>query len=128
MTDYGRVTFRARYSEDEQHADPEWEANWADYDVAPDEGHAAVVEVATTATTLIDNATYATLSVLAVHNLDPVGGNSVEITWTDNGAHANSQDVPPGGILIVPDVDGSVAVTGTAQNSAVKVRVAAMGT
>jgi len=128
MTDYGRVSLRASYSEDENHTDPEWEAKWSDYDVTPDEGHSSTVEVGTGATTIIANTLYATMSVLAVQNLDPVGGNQIDVSWTDTAANANTQKIPPKGVLVVPDVDGTVAVTAQATNSAVKARVAAMGT
>jgi hypothetical protein len=128
MTDYGRVTLRASYSEDENHVDPEWQANWSDYDVTPDEGHSATVEVGTSSTTIIANTLYSTMSVLVVQNLDPVGGNSVDVSWTDNDANANTTAIPAGLFMMVPDVDGSVAVTAQASNSAVKVRVVAMGT
>ena len=128
MTDYAKATFAALYGEDDGLADPDWRTNWPPTELTPDEGQTGSSDVGTSSTTLIAANAYASLTLLALQNMDPVTGNPVSVSWTDSGANANTQIVPPGRMLVVCDVDGTVAVTAQATTSAVKVRLVAMGT
>jgi hypothetical protein len=127
MSDYGKAEFVAIFSEDSKYQDPEWQTNWDAYEVTPDESYTKKVEAATGGTT-ITVSQYAAMTLFAIKNTDPITGNKVTATWTDNDANANTQKIPPGGLLVIPDLNPTAAnVVLTAANAAVICKVAMFG-
>jgi hypothetical protein len=129
MSDYGKASFVATFSEDANYNDPEWVTNWADYEVTPDEAYTQKIEAVITTGTTITVSQFASLTLFALKNLDPATGNKVTVTWTDQDANSNTQKVPPGGILVIPDVDPTAAnIVITAATAPVLCKVCMFGT
>lgn len=109
---YGRLSVTATYSEDKDHKTPIWTTRFKDYEMVDAEGETLIVNVPTFTTTIVAANRFSSIKLLMMENMETeLDSDPVLVAWTDNDSIAQSQVVPPGRVLVVPDVKGSVAVT-----------------
>lgn len=125
MSDYCRARFSAVYSENSDYSSAEFQTQWPDYELTPDEGAYNIIDAATGGTTY-ETGILTTCTLFAVQNTDTT--NYVTVTWTDSGSSSNSQRVPAGGILVVPDIAPGTDPTLTANTATVRCKVFIAGT
>lgn len=129
MTDYAKAALTVLYSGDAEYADIEWQTQWDAVELTPTHGYAGTIEIDTGGTTIVQaSEIYDSMSLVAIRNLEAAGGNKITVTWTDSNSNANTQDIPAGRMLVLPDVIGTTAVVGTATTAAVSCRFAVLGT
>jgi hypothetical protein len=127
MTDYAKYTFRAIFSKNSDYSDPDVDSRIRQYVATPDEGFYREREVGTIIETLIVASEFPTsIDTVIIWNQDPT--NYIAVGWTDNGANANTQRVPAGKFLVIPDIVPSTAITGIANTAACECLIFATGT
>lgn len=117
MSDYGKVSLKAKYSEDSEYTNLAWASNIDDYKTTPDEMIARKVEAACGGTAVNTNE-FASASMFIVRNLD--ASNIVRVTYRTpaNGATSNKVDIPPKGFMMLPEMTPSSNITLTAGGAA----------
>lgn len=109
---YGNAEAVIIYATDADHKSVLWREKYTYDDNQLVEGHIAKVPRYPEASNRhLNNAHYNNMTLMALKNTESPGGATFTVSWSDNVGNANTQDIPPGGLLVLPDVDGDVQIS-----------------
>ena len=128
MSDYCKAQLTAVYSENADFSDPEIDtSNWEEFVLtAPTKSEERKVVATSSAAITIVTATYTTVALFAVKNLDPTNYVTCVYKTAGGGATAQTCRIPAGGMLILSDLTAATSPTlqATSANCLCKVFIA----
>lgn len=105
MADYSRLRLVYEKSTASDYSKPD--SHYVSDEFTPTQHLVERVISAAVAGTTIDLGHLTSMSVVVINNLDTT--NFVSVGWTDTAANANTQKLPAGTVMVIPDLDPTAA-------------------